>query len=146
MRRLNAIVVGALTLVMIGVLPAWRPIDAGSRTPAGLLTDAPSGITSALREIVRPGDRILNPQAWGSWFEYALPGVTVAVDSRIELYPPEVWRAYEAAISGPTGSADDWALDYLVVDDPVESAIDGYLASGWRVRVRTPTASSWARD
>ena len=48
--------------------------------------------------------RLFNPQPWGSWFEFALPQLPVAIDSRIEVFPPEVWQDYEAVTQG----RDDW--------------------------------------
>ena len=57
----------------------------------------PGGITAALATTVRSGDRLYHPQPWGSWFEFALPQVTVAVDSRFELFPDAVWADYDAA-------------------------------------------------
>ena len=64
---------------------------ARARRPGGVVGDAPGGITAALRNAVQPGDRILNPQSWGSWFEFAFPDATVALDSRIEVFPAQVW-------------------------------------------------------
>lgn len=99
-RRLNTALVVALVAAGIALLPFWRPLDPGTRTPVGLLTDAPSAVTAALRQVVRPGDRIFNAQAWGSWLEYAFPEATVAVDSRVEFFPPAVWRDYERVMRG----------------------------------------------
>ena len=64
---------------------------------------APPGITAKLREIAKPGDRLFNPQEWGSWFEFTLPDLPVAMDSRIEFYPPQVWRDYSGVIAGSDG-------------------------------------------
>lgn len=100
MRRLNVVVAGALILAGVALVPIWRPLDPGTRAPIGVLTDAPSGITAALRDVAQPGDRVFNPQVWGSWFEYAVPGATYTVDSRIEVFPAEVWRQYEAIAAG----------------------------------------------
>ncbi len=77
-----------IVLVVVGIL-LLIPLRGGSALlgPPGLLTDAPPGITAALMGKVGPSDRIWNAQAWGSWFEFALPGVPLAVDSRIEVIP-----------------------------------------------------------
>ena len=45
-----------------------------------------------------------NAQAWGSWFELALPGVPIAVDSRIEVIPTAAWDDHLALSAG----APDW--------------------------------------
>ena len=57
----------------VALLPVWRPVDPDLQAPAGVVGNAPPGITAVLREIAGPGDRVFNPQTWGSWFEFALP-------------------------------------------------------------------------
>ncbi len=119
MRRLNAVVAGVLVVAMVALLPAWRAVDPGTGAPAGTLTDAPSGITAALRDTSGPDDRLLNPQRWGSWFEYALPSLPVAIDSRIEFFPPEVWRRYTGVLAGADGwsaQLDEWGVTIVVVE------------------------------
>ena len=90
-RRVNLLLAGAIVLAGVALLPVWRPLDAGLQAPAGVVGNAPPGITTALRDLVGPGDRVFNPQPWGSWFEFALPDLPVAIDSRIEVFPVEVW-------------------------------------------------------
>ena len=73
-RRMNVVVVGAVLVAGLVLLPVWRPVDAGLGAPAGVVGNAPSGITGALRGTPQPGDRLFNPQPWGSWFIFELPG------------------------------------------------------------------------
>lgn len=138
MRRLNLGVAIALAIAMVALLPAWRPTDPGTLAPAGLLGDAPSGITAALRAEVRPGDRILNPQAWGSWFEYALPEAAVAVDSRIELIPAGTWVDHAAATQGDPGTLERWMVDLIVIADPDAPALGRLASGGWHVVHQDP--------
>jgi hypothetical protein len=42
-------------------------------------------------------------QPFASWFEYSLAGYPVMVDSRIELFPLEIWRDYDTAIVAGDG-------------------------------------------
>ena len=72
----------------------------GDGAPVGLLTDAPPGVTAAVRGVAHPGDHLFAPQPWGSWFEFATPDLPVAVDSRIELFPAAVWADYDSVIVG----------------------------------------------
>ena len=104
-RALNTTVVALLLLAAVPLLPAWRAPDPGLGldAPRGVLTGAPPGITLALREIAVQGDRLWNPQTWGSWFELAVPALTVAVDSRIELFPPAVWADYDTVAAARPG-------------------------------------------
>src|SRR5204863_298456 len=88
-RTLMVAIVAAVVAVGIALLPVWRATDPVLGAPSGVLTDAPSGLTAALRATARPGDRAFNPQPWGSWFEFAIPELPVAIDSRIELFPVE---------------------------------------------------------
>ena len=61
----------------------------------------PEGMSlRALREVVetsvlRPGDRIFNPELWGSWLEFRFPRTPVFDDSRIEVFSARVWNQYD---------------------------------------------------
>lgn len=133
-RRLNGVVAVAIVLLGVLLLPAWRPIDPGTLAPSGVVANAPSGITAALRGIVRPGDRVLNAQVWGSWFEFAVPDAFVAIDSRIELFPPETWDAYDTAIRGDDASSrqiDQWGVTVVVLEASQVGLAERLEADGW---------------
>jgi hypothetical protein len=134
-RRINVAVVAALVVVGIVLLPIWRATDPVTGAPAGVLTDAPSGVTAALRATQRPGDRVFIPQPWGSWFEFATPELPVAIDSRIELFPVETWEKYEIVASGGDGwqaVLDQWRVT-IVVAGPRDAALIARLhGNGWR--------------
>jgi hypothetical protein len=134
MRQLNAIVVGVLLLAGVALLPVWRPTDPATGVPAAVLTDAPLGVTAALRSVVQPGDHVFNPQPWGSWFEFAVPNAKVALDSRIEFFPTWVWEEYEHIVAGSAGWQD--RLEARRVAIVVVPANDGpfrdrLIAAGW---------------
>jgi hypothetical protein len=135
-RRLNLVVAGGLVLAGVVLLPVWRPLDPGTQTPVAVLADAPSGITAALREASTPGDRIFNPQVWGSWFVYALPDRLVAIDSRIEFFPAEVWDDYEQVLAGVDGwqaTLEGWDPDLVVVEGDDGAGLGARLErEGWR--------------
>lgn len=84
---------GVLVVFALAALPFWRPIDA-LYGPEGVLRDAPRGVTETLQANATADDRLYADQRWSSWFEMAVPGVPVMVDSRIELYDREVWGDY----------------------------------------------------
>ncbi len=134
MQRLNASLAGVLLLAGLALLPIWRPVDPRTGTPQGLVTDAPPGVTASLREVALPGDRLFNPQSWGSWLEFALPGIKVAVDSRIELFPVAVWADYDAVRAGAPGweaILTRWDVT-LVALEPGDQAMEKRLTSvGW---------------
>jgi hypothetical protein len=136
LRRLNTVFAGAIVVAGIVFLPIWRPIDPGTRAPAGVVSNAPPGITAALRDLARPGDKLLNPQVWGSWFEFALPDVLVAIDSRIEFFPPAVWDAYDRAMSSLDGGARqirEWGVTIAAFEDPDHGLADRLDGIGWRI-------------
>jgi hypothetical protein len=133
-RRVNAAVALAVVLAVVALLPIWRPIDPKTGVPVAVLTDAPPGLTAAVRSVVRPGDRILNPQTWGSWFEFAIPEALVAVDSRIEMFPADRWAAFEkvaAAVDGWHELLASWRVSAAVVERSDGQLRDRLIASGW---------------
>lgn len=134
MQRLNTVLASALVLTGIALLPLWRPVDPSTGTPQGLVTDAPPGVTASLRDVARPGDRLFNPQPWGSWVEFALPDLIVTVDSRIELFPASVWAEYDVVRTGAPGweaILDGWGVT-LVALQPDELAMEQrLLGAGW---------------
>jgi hypothetical protein len=132
MQRANAAIVGLLALVAIALLPA----DPGTGSPAGLLTDAPSGVTASLKTVARAGDRLFNPHRWGSWFEYAIPDVLVAVDSRVEIFPASVWTAYDAVRAGAPGwqqVLSDWDVDLVATEPEDRAFLERLRTAGWSV-------------
>jgi hypothetical protein len=118
------------------LLPVWRPIDAGLEAPSGVVGVAPSGLTANLRSVARPGDRLFHPQVWGSWFEFAVPGVLTTVDSRIEVFPQAVWDDYDEVARGASGWADTldrWGVTLVIADKGMDELIAAISHDGrWR--------------
>ncbi len=146
---LNGGLAAAIVVAMVALLPVWRPIDPGLRAPEGIVGNAPGGITSELRALARADDRLWAPQPWGSWFEFALPNLPVAVDSRIELYPAAVWRDYDAVAFGTVGGLEP--LDRygvtIVVAAREETRLGESLASNptWQVKYRDADGAIFVR-
>jgi hypothetical protein len=135
LQRLNLVVAAAIVLVGIALLPVWRPLDPDLDAPEGVVGNAPPGITSALRDLARPGDRLFNPQPWGSWFEFALRDLPVAIDSRIELFPASVWDTYENIVAGGEAWREQlagWGASIVVVGFRDAAMTDRLLADGWQ--------------
>ena len=118
----TSVVAGAIVLAGIALLPVWRPIDPGLGAPAGRRwpTRRP-GITAALRELAGPATGCFNPQPWGSWFEFAVPDLPVAIDSRIELFPARglgrLRRRRRRAATAGRPSSTRWGVTIAVVGD-----------------------------
>jgi hypothetical protein len=132
MRILNGVVASAIVVAGVALLPIWRPVDPGLGVPEGVLVQAPPGITGALREAAEPGDRLLAPQPWASWFEFALPEQPVAVDSRVEIFPDGVWADYFTITRGGEGwenALAAWAPALVVAED--SDFAERLVAAGW---------------
>jgi hypothetical protein len=135
MRRLNVVVAAVLLMAGVALLPVWRPVQPETGAPKGAVSYAPPGITAALRGLAHPGDHVFNPQRWGSWFEFALPEVLVTVDSRIELFPTDVWDAYQGVVDGVDGWQDQleaWDVHAVVVLETDEALARRLVTAGWR--------------
>jgi hypothetical protein len=133
---LNGALAGLIVVACVVLLPIWRPIDRAIGAPTGLVGDAPPGVTAALRDLVKPGDRILNPQPWGSWFELALPANPVAIDSRIELFPAAVWDELDRVRSGGEGwqaSLTRWQVRVVVTRHSDSELVSRLTMDGWRI-------------
>jgi hypothetical protein len=146
--RINAAIVAVLIVAGVFLLPVWRPIDPGLRAPAGVVGNAPPGVTAALRDIAGPGDRLFNPQPWGSWFEFALPDVPVAIDSRIEVFPATVWEDYAAVTGGVVGweqFLDRWGVTIVVAAADDEAFIGRLRDAGWAERYADDDGVVFAR-
>jgi hypothetical protein len=134
MRRLNAGIAALTVLAGVVSLPIWRPDDPAIGAPRGVIANAPPGITDALRAKAHTGDRLLPPQAWGSWFEFALPDVPVAIDSRVELIPPDVWNANDEILSGTgdwLGQLTRWGVTIAIAQHDSGDLGSRLQAVGW---------------
>ncbi|MFL5777251.1 MAG: hypothetical protein ACJ76W_13335 [Chloroflexota bacterium] len=133
-RRFHAAIVGAIVVAGIVLLPVWRPTDPDLGAPAGVVGNAPPGITAALREQARAGDHLFNPQPWGSWFEFSFPDLAVGIDSRIEVFPPDVWDDYEHVTSGVDGwqqILERWGVTLIVVPAGDDAFHERLTKAGW---------------
>ena len=147
MRIANAIVAGAVVVACVALLPVWRPIDPDIDVPQGVLSQAPPGLTGAVREAAAPGDRLLAPQPWASWFEFAMPALPVAVDSRIELFPNDVWSDYLVVAGGSAGWEDviaSWNPQLIVAADP--ALAERLVEAGWTERYADDDGSLLVRS
>lgn len=146
----NGLIVAAVLGVGLLVSPAWRSTDPGTGAPRGALTEAPAGVTAALRDLALQGDRLWNPQPWGSWFEFALPGMAVAVDSRIELIPEHIWQDFDAVRGvrpGWEAILDRHEVTIVVTANGDDDLLAGALAAdaGWREQDAGAEGAIWVR-
>ena len=136
-RPLNGVLAGVLVLAGVALLPMWRPLDRQLDAPAGVVANAPPGLTAAVAGLAREGDNLYLPQPWGSWFEFATPAARVVLDSRIELFPADVWDRYESVAAGSAEwreILDAWGVSLVIATNEREGGLLEQLAAdaGWR--------------
>ncbi|HUG30647.1 MAG TPA: hypothetical protein VMQ65_09080 [Candidatus Limnocylindria bacterium] len=152
---LSALVIALLGVVAVMLLPVWRPLGQAG-VPAGVLSHAPQGIAAELRRldatgvVKRTNPRVWNPQSWGSWLEWAVPNMHVAVDSRIELFPPELWADSNQLASGAGESLailDRRAVDVVVLTVEQEGRLGPMLegAHDWSRIYADGEGTIWMR-
>lgn len=96
--------IGAVGVALLAAAFSVRAgTDAVTGAPKRLAADAPQVLVDATRRALPAGSRLLVFQPFASWFEYALSDDPVMVDSRIELFPTEVWQDYDTAIVAGEG-------------------------------------------
>ena len=147
---LNALVILVLAVAAIALLPLWRPVGAAG-VPTGTLSHAPQGIAAYLRSTraIAPGGHVWAPQEWGSWLELAAPDFKYAVDSRIELFPPDVWTDHRSVMTTEgtwQDVVDRWTVDAIIVgpgDAAAAATLDG--AEGWRRDYEDADGAVWVR-
>ena len=114
---LNTVIAGCVVAAALIAVPWWGKDPA--RPPSSLLSNAPVALTAQVRRLLPPRGRMFNAQAFGSWFEFALPDRPVFVDSRVEVYPTSVWDDYQAVSEGREGwqrILSRWRVSLLVAD------------------------------
>lgn len=117
----------AIVAAAVLLLPWWS----GAR-----LAFAPQGLVIGARQVTAPGARMIVHQTYASWFELALPDRPVFVDSRIELYPEDVWDDYEAVIDGRAdwpNIADRWRAEVIVAKRSWEAVPFLRVHPSWRL-------------
>jgi hypothetical protein len=137
-----------LALIPIGFL-VRAGVDPVTGAPARLGADAPELLVRATRRALPAGSRLLVFQPFASWFEYSLPSDPVMVDSRIELFPDRVWRAYDrtiVAMPGWEAVLDRFRIAGVVL--PPRASLADQLAAipGWRLAARNAAGSVFVRS
>jgi hypothetical protein len=152
---LNMLVMALLVVFAVALLPIWRPAG-----PAGVpilaLSHAPQGIAEQLGRLVRQRDlprgaQVWAPQTWASFLEWAAPEVRVALDSRIEIFPPPVLADADEIANASTGWLSTLQVRHalaLVVaagpeGDRQRAALES--GSGWTNVYEDDEGSIWLR-
>jgi hypothetical protein len=147
---MNLLIVCAL-VVFVAVLSPWSRdrIDPSSGATT-LMAYAPQYLVEAVQREAPAGARLFVTLPYASWFEYASPTNPVFADSRIELFPDDVWDDYFAVAEGDEGwqdIVDRWAVDVIVMA-PGDVTIVGLLEKdpGWRLAHRDTSGTVFVRS
>ena len=137
---MNMLMVGVLVAALAVALPWWRTGTDPTTGGPTLLSSSPQDLVRATVARLEPGERTLVTQPFASWFEFAAPTVPVFVDSRIELFPDDVWDDYLNVMEGRQGwqgILDRWDIDAVVLQRD-EAELGTRLADdpGWRLAYR----------
>ncbi len=132
---LNTAIAFLLVIPSLALFP-WSLVGSPADSPGKRVPGAPVGLTRELQRLLQPGDRIFNAQAWGSWFEFALPRNPVFVDSRIELFPHSIWEQYRTVSNGRQGwqaILGRWRVRAVVVSSGQQESLIPLIRrdSGW---------------
>jgi hypothetical protein len=130
----NTAFASVIVLLAVILLPWWR--QGGRGGSDALLDHAPPGITASLASVLRPGDRLFNPELWGSWFEFRFPHNSVSDDSRIEMFSGKVWDEYDrvsGAEQGWQNILDRWRIRVVVASRSQQANLISSIRSdpGW---------------
>jgi hypothetical protein len=149
---LNALTASALVLTVV-VFPLLRPSHGSASSSAALdgrLLHAPERFTAAVASVAIPGSRVFVAQIWASWFELELPNHPIFIDSRIELFPAEVWGDYDVVSEAGDGweaILDRWDVAVLVLSHEQQAALIEEIARdpSWRLVYRNPDGVTLVR-
>jgi len=141
------IVLVALVAVSTIVGRGTDPVSGG---PA-LLSFAPERLVAAARESLPQGGNAFVSQLYASWSEFSAPDLAVAVDSRIEIFPENVWEDYFTVSSGREGwesVLDRWNVQVLVLNpDQADGLLQAIAShSEWKLVTANDMGSVYVRD
>ncbi len=138
-RRINAILALFLWLMLLPLLPMWKP-TLGLPPQIGQLTSEETPIRAVqvlagLPDSQRP-QHLWHNAPTGSYLTWQLPDQRVWIDTRFEFYPPQQWRDYLQLASGKnvTDLTRKYEIDGWLVDRKVERGLLQVLAANqqWR--------------
>jgi hypothetical protein len=149
---LNLLVVCALFAFVAVESPWFQDRADPSNGSTSRLAYAPQGLVEAVHREAPADARLFVTLPFASWFEYASPANPIFVDSRIELFPEEVWTDYVAVIDareGWQGILDRWRVDAIVLLPGAGDATIGAMLEadrGWRLAYRDRSGTVFVRD
>ena len=152
-RRINAVLALLLWLMLLPLLPMWKP-QLGLPPQIGALVgeETPIRAVQVLATWPEPSRprHLWHNAPTGSYLTWALPAQKVWIDTRFEFYPPQQWRDYLQLAAGKevTKLARKYEIDDWLVDRKVERVLVQVLAADkqWREVYRDARFVVFVRD
>lgn len=156
--RLNLILAVALFLPAVLVQPWFvekinlpqvygEPVIRGS--PVGPLLSSRNPVEAAAYLLKNPGGRLFNEMGYGSYLIWALPGRSVFIDPRVELYPFEQWQDYIYINHGVRYDRllEKYGVDRILLDKELQPELAGTLAAdpSWEKEYEDSRAQIWRK-
>jgi hypothetical protein len=149
---INSLIVVLVVLTAVITLPWFKNSLPLPTAKAGLISsETPVAATKELLELAPPGE-LFNSMSFGSYLIWAAyPQYQVFVDSRIELFPPDIWLDY-LEISNAQGDWEARLSEYGIntlmlspVDQPMlVKAVEA--SKQWKLIYRDNDAEIFVRD
>jgi hypothetical protein len=146
---INAIVIGCLVVLTLAAATTHLGTDPVTGGPDGL-SYAPTDLIDAATANVPMGSHAFVDELYASWSEYRAPGLPVAVDPRIEIFPKSTWDDYLSVSTGKAGwqaILDRWNVQVLVLDPDQSTGLLSVIGDdpGWRQVLHTDHGSVYVR-
>ena len=147
---INAVVIASLVVLTAAVSTTRVGTDPVTGGPAGL-SYAPTDLVDAAAASVPNGSHAYVDEVYASWSEYQAPGLPVAVDPRVELFPQETWDDYLLVSEGRDGwqgVLDRWGVNVLVLQPDQSTGLLEVIGRdpGWRPVLQTDHGSVYVRS
>ncbi len=151
-RILNLFFLVVILLLVVFSLPWFKSVLPLPAAKAGLIsTETPVQATQALLEMNPPG-QVFNAMSFGSYLIWAVyPHYQVFVDSRIELFPEQVWLDY-LSISNAEGDWEamlrNYGVNTLMLSQQDQSVLVDAVShsAAWRLIYQDQLASIFTRN
>jgi hypothetical protein len=146
---MSAIVIGALCVLTLIAIPVRFGTDPISGGPAFMLF-APQHLLDAARPYAPPGTHVYTSQVYASWTEFSAPDLPVMVDSRIEIFPTDVWDDYFTVTNGGASwqeVLDRWDVNVVIVHPEQSQDLITVIGNDpdWREVFHDATGSVYVR-
>jgi xanthosine utilization system XapX-like protein len=146
---LHLALAAVIVLLPVVVLPIGGGVDPRTGGPS-VLTVAPERLVSVARSRLPAGSNVFVSQLYASWSEFSAPGLLVAVDPRIEVFPAGVWDDYFLVSDGREGwddVLDRWGVDALLLEPEQAEGLLAVLPRhpGWELVAADAAGSLFVR-